>query len=947
MTLSGLTLLAAALRLIHLDSVPPGLFLDEAGNGLDALEVLGGRLSLFFERSLGKEPLLNYLITPFVAWLGREPLAVRLPAALAGVLAVPATFFLARELLWEEGEDKATWAGLFAAGLLAASYWAITLNRISFRANTLPLAAATAFALAWWTLRVGGKGKAVLAGGLLGLCFYTYLAGRFVYPLALVALGLLALTQQGRAQLRRRRGELVIMALVAAAVMAPLLAYFAGHPDDFLRRAGQVAFTNPLLDDVTPAARLRRSLLGNLAMFGGVGDLEPRHNLPGRSLLTPWLAALFWLGVALALVQGRRPQRWFAVAWFGFFLLPAILAATPPRHALRAIGAQPIVYFLCALAIVEIAGWLAGRRRARQGRPAGAAWAAPPALLSLALVGLVALETVGTATTYFGRWARDPITFYAYLGQDRAIAEEINQAATDVRYIVPLNDRWRELGGKYTLDFLVRQRDRVLFFFPQAPDAAARLATFVGQPGVREVRVVRMVEGDDVSADPQETATLLLGQEAQRTAIYDGLGYYVEVFKLAASGPASLRLPQPEQPLQVRFSDTAGRRLLLTGWGVAPSQAASAHVTAGGLGAVALRWLAEDPPSQHLRVSLRLVDALRQPVGQADSPLVDTRPRYNPDWQVGDDAMTYHQITAAPGTPPGAYTLLVSVYDAATQARLAAAGADSLPREWVELGPVQVAQPLPGAPAYTPAQALTQPAVLASGLTLLGHDALPAAALPGLPLNLALVWQAAGAVAEQSLAVLLGDHPVGQLALAPLPPGRWRTTHQVLLPADLASGERRLALRVDPPDGQPASVELGVVAVEEPPQPQQALQADFVNGAALVGWRSDPHPDGVAVTLFWQTERPLDQELTVFLHVVDSAGRLLAQHDAAPDGGRLPTTLWPTGVLIPDRHVVAIPALTGDLHLRAGLYLPGSGVRIPQAEGDDFVEWVAAPGASP
>jgi hypothetical protein len=35
-----LTLLAAALRLFQLNNVPPGLFLDEAGNGLDAHDIL-------------------------------------------------------------------------------------------------------------------------------------------------------------------------------------------------------------------------------------------------------------------------------------------------------------------------------------------------------------------------------------------------------------------------------------------------------------------------------------------------------------------------------------------------------------------------------------------------------------------------------------------------------------------------------------------------------------------------------------------------------------------------------------------------------------------------------------------------------------------------------------------------------------------------------------------
>ncbi|MCS7038429.1 MAG: glycosyltransferase family 39 protein [Caldilineales bacterium] len=927
--LACLTLLAAVLRLWRLSEVPPGLFLDEAGNGLDALDILAGRPSLFFERSLGKEPLLNYLIVPFVAWLGREPLAVRLPAALVGTLTVPATFFLARELWHEEGRDRATWIGWIAAGLLAVSYWAVTLNRISFRANTLPFLAAVAFTLVWRTWRRGGKGRAVAAGVTLGLCFYTYLAGRFVYPLALVGLGLAAMTPDGRSLLRRRRQELLLMAGVCLAVMLPLLVHFARHPEDFIRRADQVVFTRAAAEAGTPLIPLWESLIGNLGMFGGTGDLEPRHNLPGRSLLTPWLAVLFWTGMGLALLRGRRhPAQGFAVAWFVLLLLPAILAAIPPRHALRAIGTQPIVYSLCALACVETVSRLTRRRRPDR---------LPPALMGLLLGGLVTVEASLTVSTYFGRWANDPATYFAYLGQDRAVATAINQAPPAVRYVVPLNDRWRGLGGKYTFDFLVSDRSRVLFFFPQADNAIARLNDLVNTPGVEQVRVVWMAEGDDVSADPQRVTALLLGRMAQPLAGETGAGYTVETFIPAASGPVRLDLPMPSRPVRASFADAAGRSLLLIGWNVADSAAADAHVTAGGLGTVALQWSATAPPSVFLRVSLRLVDAYRQLVGQADSDLVDTTPLYNPDWPPGHTATTYHPLEAAPGTPPGLYTLLLAVYEADTLRRWAVTDADGIPREVVPLGQVQVAAPWPTAPAYAPPVALPQPLVVADGLTLLGHDGLPTQGVPGLPLPLALGWEVTKPQTGRTVGVWLGDHPLGRLNPATLPLGRWRLAQPLPVPPDLAPGVYPLLLRDEAVSA--TAIPLGHVTVEPQPQPTHRLSARFVGGVTLEGWRLDRTESGLLLTLFWQTERPLDQDWSVFVHLVGADGALIAQHDAAPDNGRYPTTLWPTGVLIPDRHLLGVSDMDSEMTLRVGLYLPSSGRRLPLSTGGDFVAW--------
>jgi 4-amino-4-deoxy-L-arabinose transferase-like glycosyltransferase len=929
--LACLTLLAAVLRLWRLDEVPPGLFLDEAGNGLDALDILAGRPSLFFERSLGKEPLLNYLIVPFVAWLGREPLAVRLPAALVGILTVPATFFLARELWHEEGRDKATWIGLLAAGLLAASYWAVTFNRISFRANTLPLLAAVAFTLVWQTWRRGGKSRAVMAGAALGLCFYTYLAGRFVYPLTLVGLALAIRTPTGRVRWRQRRQELLMMAGVCLVVMAPLLIHFARHPEDFIRRAGQVAFTRAATEAAPPLAPLWESLIGNLGMFGGTGDQEPRHNLPGRSLLTPWLALCFWSGMGLALLRGRsHPPYHFAVAWFGLLLLPAVLAAIPPRHALRAIGTQPVVYSLCALACVEITGRLTRSR----GTPS-----LPPAVMGLVLGGLVTVETALTVSTYFGRWANDPSTYFAYLGQDRAVAAAINRAPATVRYVVPLNDRWRALGGKYTFDFLVSDRSQVLFFFPQADDAIARLTALVNTPDIRQVRVVWMTEGDDVSADPQRLTALLLSQAAQPLAGESGPGYTTEDFVLATPAPIQLHLPAPAKPTAVLFQNVAGQGLYLTGWNVAQNTAAAgAHLTAGGWGTVALQWSATTtPPTALLRVSLRLMDAYRQPVGQADSDLVDTTPRYNPDWPPGHTAITYHPLEAAPGTPPGTYTLVLIVYEADTRQRLTTTAAGGVPREMVPLGHVRVAAPLPMAPAYTPPLTLPRPLTVADGLTLLGHDGLPAQATPGLPLMMALGWDVSKPQTGRTVEVGLGNRILGRLNPTALPEGRWRLAQPVPVPSDLSPGIYPLLVRSDAASG--LTISLGDVTVEAPPQPTHHLGACFAGGICLEGWRLDRADAGLLLTLFWQTGQPLDQDWTVFVHLVDANGALIAQHDAVPDNGRYPTTLWPTGVLIPDRHPLAVSAIHPTMEVRVGLYLPGSGRRLPLTVGGDVVAW--------
>jgi len=66
------TALAAALRFFALGEIPPGLYHDEAFNGLDALRVLAGHWPVYFAANRGREPLFIYLIAATVGLLGIE-----------------------------------------------------------------------------------------------------------------------------------------------------------------------------------------------------------------------------------------------------------------------------------------------------------------------------------------------------------------------------------------------------------------------------------------------------------------------------------------------------------------------------------------------------------------------------------------------------------------------------------------------------------------------------------------------------------------------------------------------------------------------------------------------------------------------------------------------------------------------------------------------------------
>jgi hypothetical protein len=80
--------------------------------------------------------------------------------------------------------------------------------------------------------------------------------------------------------------------------------------------------------------------------------------------------------------------------------------------------------------------------------------------------------------------------------------------------------------------------------------------------------------------------------------------------------------------------------------------------------------------------------------------------------------------------------------------------------------------------------------------------------------------------------------------------------------------------------------------------------------------------DTLMLTLYWQAEQPVKKHYTVFVHLQDANGNLIAQQDNPPARGMRPTNEWETNVLIEDPYEIQIPAdaAQGQYVLSAGMY---------------------------
>jgi 4-amino-4-deoxy-L-arabinose transferase-like glycosyltransferase len=535
--------LAAFLRLYRLGEWPPGLYRDEAYNGLDALGVLRGEHHLFFQANNGREPVYIYLAALAVALLGPTAIALRLPAALAGALATLPAFLLGREWFGRV-------AGLLTAFLWAFTFWSVHLGRIGLRVGLLAPLLALSFWLGTRAYRQRRAGLWLAAGLIYGLSFYTYLAARFT-PL-LLALFAAYLVLTGRRERLWDGGRALWFVFGAALALAPLGAVMLADPSILLGRAGQVSILSPEVHGGDPLGVLLGNTGRALGMYLWRGDPILRHNAllgegvlwhnfwpngepVGRPVFDWLMAAPFLAGLVWCLRRWREPAPTFLILWQLVMLGPTILAEDTP-HFLRAAGVLPGAVFFPAIGLSLLWEWER----------------LPPALRRAAVVLLLAGSLALTARDY-ADYGRQPDVAYLWEAAAAELARSAAASAGDAT--VYLDERFIE--GWPSVPFLLTGHP-VTLFRPESgsldlPDGPAVLyfwpyglqefLTGVAPPAAVDVAAGPLARGDlepepyslytrlaiRPGATPDGTIANFDNRHALRGATYDPLGSEVEV----------------------------------------------------------------------------------------------------------------------------------------------------------------------------------------------------------------------------------------------------------------------------------------------------------------------------------------------------------------------------------------------------------------------------------
>jgi len=395
------------------------------------------------------------------------------------------------------------------------------------------------------------------------------------------------------------------------------------------------------------------------------------------------------------------------------------------------------------------------------------------------------------------------------------------------------------------------------------------------------------------------------------------------------------------------------------------------QVAAGDTIHLDLLWQMERPTGVDYRVTARLVGEEGSLWAVRDSAPADgTYPTSM--WDPGEIVRDQLNLAIPPETPPGHYDLALEVVAYSRSLSI-------MDRNHAPTGPTLHIGAIEVTPTRHPAnpngigvqQRVDQ--AWPGGLRLYGYSLGSQSLRPGADLTVEMIWGADQAVThDYRLRLSFADGAgktwgavVSQLAGDDYPTSQWRKGEVLRgryhLPLVAAAPPSNLSvvaeLLLEDGERPLAQLKLGEVQVRARERvysatPHYQASAELGGQVKLLGFELLPDkatpeigglaaPAGSRITVvpYWQAiVGKITTSYTVSIQVLNSQGRMVAQHDSPPSNGEAPTTGWLPGEVITDEHQIDLPLSLppGEYTLIAIMYDPANGQRLMATDGRDF-----------
>src|SRR5579859_1006275 len=402
---AGFGLAAFVVRVYDLQLHPYAFINDEGEVGKEALAILNGQRTNFFDVGWASQPVWAFVPAAIsVKLFGNTAFAVRLVSVMQGSLTVSLLYLLGRELF-----DPAV--GVLAATVLIALPLHVHFSRLGVNNVGDAFFSTLLIWLTYRAVRRGSPAAFLVAGLATGAALYTYLGSRLAIALVFGSLAYIVLR---RPEFLRRQGRsLVLFAGAALVVALPMAAFFMKTPDQFYARLNTEGILgNGFLQ--RQAAATGQSYWGVLLdqfsrstlVYVARPAIAQFFNSPQPYLMS--LGAIFFvLGLAYAVWRLEDPRYMTLFAWFWTVVILGSTLTVGPPSSQRLLMTAPPLALMVALGLQKTAS-LAAHGGLTVPR------------IGLALAGIVAVVIAAQGLAYYfgpyrtGHYFEDPSNEFSY-----------------------------------------------------------------------------------------------------------------------------------------------------------------------------------------------------------------------------------------------------------------------------------------------------------------------------------------------------------------------------------------------------------------------------------------------------------------------------------------------------------------------------------------------------
>jgi 4-amino-4-deoxy-L-arabinose transferase-like glycosyltransferase len=406
-----LIIISSLLVFYRFVDIPKYLAFDEVEFTKLALSLNGKPYAPYSTLATGHSTLYFYILLMSLKLFGITTFALRLPAAIFGILSVLLFYLIMKKVFQQlnnetplrpsgfEGQAMKQYFPFLLSFILLSSHWFLNFSRFSFEATFLLFLELTSI---YFFIKYEETQKAktplrqspgaplsgvrrskktvssfflVLTGTFAGLAFLSYTPGRifFLLPLFFILfnkngqvkdLSLQKTIKQCNNETIKR---LLLFLIPFLVIITPLTSYLINNKDT---RIDQQFF---LMNHEMPINQKISGLWNNISstalMFNFKGDMNGRHNYPGKPALNPILGLLFIIGLIITMksvfTKASTDKQWnnnnnkLFLFYFILSIFPALMTYPWENpNMLRTYTVLPSVVYFIGIAILFISNFL-------------------------------------------------------------------------------------------------------------------------------------------------------------------------------------------------------------------------------------------------------------------------------------------------------------------------------------------------------------------------------------------------------------------------------------------------------------------------------------------------------------------------------------------------------------------------------------------------------------